>query len=229
MLFNLANSAFIILGSLVGILLKRGIPDRIKDSIIKAMGICVLYIGITLSIKGQNVLLIVISIAIGTIIGELINIDDKVNRLGEKIQSKFSSSDGNKNKFAEGFATASILFCAGAMGVVGALNVGLTGSGDTLVVKGMIDGVFAAIFATVFGVGVLFSSIPVFLYQAIFIILAGFLSHYLGAPVIASVNGVGGITVIGIGLNLALDKDIKVANMAPGVFIPMILSLFGIV
>lgn len=229
MLFNLSNSILIALGALIGVFLKRGIPDKIKNSIIKAMGICVLYIGITLSIKGENVLLIVLSVALGTILGELLDIDEKINKLGVKIQSKFSSIDQKKNKFAEGFVTTSILFCAGAMGVVGALDVGLTGNGNTLIVKGMIDGVFAALFATVFGFGVLFSSIPVFIYQALFIILAGFLSKYLGADTIASVNAVGGITVIGIGINLTLDKDIKVANMAPSVFIPMILSIFGIV
>ena len=229
MLFNLSNSAFIVLGGLIGAFLTRGVPEKIKNSIIKAMGICVIYIGISLAIEGDNVLLVVMSIAAGTLIGELLDIDDKINKIGVRIQAKFSSDKKGKSKFAEGFVTASILFCAGAMGVVGALNVGLTGNGDTLVVKGMIDGVFAALFATAFGFGVLFSSIPVFIYQAFFIALAGYLSKYLGPDVIASVSGVGGITIIGIGLNLTLNTDIKVANMAPGIFIPMILSLIGII
>lgn len=228
MIFNLANAIFIMIGSIVGTFLKNGIPDRIKNSILKAMGICVLYIGITMAIKGENILLIVISIAVGTLFGEIINVDKLIHMLGVRIQAKFSSR-GTKSKSVEGFVTTSILFCAGAMGIVASLNVGLTGNGDTLVVKGIIDGVFAALFATVFGIGVLFSCIPLFIYQAFFIVLAGLLSNYLGAPVIASVNGVGGITVIAIGLNLALDSDIKVANMAPGIFLPMVLSLFGIV
>lgn len=227
MIYNLANSIFIILGSLVGLLLKKGIPEKMKDSLVRAMGLCVLLIGISLSLKGKNILIIVISIAIGTLIGELIDVDNQINKLGDRLQSKFSK---NKNAiFAEGFVTASILFCAGAMGVVGSLNVGLTGNGDTLMVKGLIDGVIASIFATAFGIGVMFSSVTVFIYQAVFIILASILSKYLGPDVIASVNGVGGITVIGIGLNLSLNSDIKVANIALAVFIPMILSIFGIV
>ena len=226
MIFNLANSICIIIGSLIGVLLKKGIPERIKNSLISAMGLCVLLIGISLALKGNNILIIVLSVAVGTLIGEFLDLDTKINTLGEKLQEKFKDSDNAR--FAEGFATASILFCAGAMGVVGSLNVGLSGNGDTLLVKGLIDGVIASLFATAFGIGVLFSSVSVFIYQAVFIILASILSKYLGPEVIASVNGVGGITVIGIGLNLSIKSDIKVANIAPAIFIPMILSLFGI-
>lgn len=230
MIYNLANALFIAVGSLVGVLLKKGVPDRIKNSLMSAMGLCVLLIGISLALKGENILLIVISIAIGTLIGEAINLDDKVNKLGNKLQDMFAKSSNEKNaKFSEGFVTASILFCAGAMGVVGSLNVGLTGNGDTLLVKGMIDAVIAALFATAFGISVLFSSVSVFIYQGMFILLASVLSKYLGPEVIASVNGVGGITVIAIGLNLAIGSDIKAANIAPAVFVPMILSIFGIV
>lgn len=228
MIFNLANSIFIIMGSILGVFLKKGIPDRIKNSLISAMGLCVLVIGVSLAIKGtNNILIVVLSVAFGTLIGELFDLDNKITILGEKLQSRFAG--GDNAKFAEGFVTASILFCAGAMGVVGSLNVGLTGNGDTLLVKGLIDGVIASLFATAFGIGVMFSSVSVFIYQSVFIILASILSKYLGPQVIESVNGVGGITVIGIGLNLAINSEIKVANIAPAVFIPMILSLFGIV
>lgn len=227
MFYNLVNALCIMGGSIVGVFLKKGIPDRIKETLIKAMGLCVLFIGITLTLKGKNVLLIVISIAVGTFIGELLDIDKRVNTLGENLQAKFSKDEGSK--FAEGFVTASILFCAGAMGIVGSINVGLTGDGETLLAKGFIDGIISAIFAAGLGIGVFFSSVSVFIYQALFILLATFLSKYLGDPVIASVSSVGGITILGIGLNLALDQKIRVANIAPSVFVPMILSIFNIV
>ncbi len=196
------------------------------------MGVCVIYIGVALALKGENVLIIVISIALGTLLGELVNFDEMLNKFGVRVQAKFtksSSKESSDNKFAEGFVVSSILFCAGAMGIVGSLNAGLTGNGDTLLAKGLIDGIFAALFSSIFGIGVALSSIPVFFYQNIFVVLASFLSHYLSDPVIASVSGVGGIAVLAIGINLVLDKDIKVANITPAVFIPMILSVFGIV
>jgi len=104
MLFNLSNSAFIVLGGLIGAFLTRGVPEKIKNSIIKAMGICVIYIGISLAIEGDNVLLVVMSIAAGTLIGELLDIDDKINKIGVRIQAKFSSDKKGKSKFAEGFS-----------------------------------------------------------------------------------------------------------------------------
>lgn len=227
MIYNFANAVGIIVGALVGLMLKKGVPDKIKDSLIKAMGLCVLSIGITLSLKGENTLLIVISIAIGTLIGELLDLDAKVNKLGAYLQSKFKNKENSR--FGEGFVTASILFCAGAMGVVGSLEAGLTGNGDTLLAKGLIDGIISAIFAATLGAGVLFSSVSVFIYQGMFVLLASLLSQYIGDPVIASVSSIGGITILGIGLNLVLDKNLKVANITPSVFIPMIASLFGIV
>jgi len=227
MIYNLANAVCIVIGGLIGLFLKKGVPDKIKDALIKAMGLCVLSIGISLSLKGENTLLIVISIAVGTLIGEILDLDGKVNKLGAYLQSKFKGSENSR--FGEGFVTASILFCAGAMGVVGSLEAGLTGSGDTLLAKGLIDGIISAIFAATLGLGVAFSSISVFIYQGIFVLLAGMISQYIGDPVIASVSSIGGITILGIGMNLVLDKNIKVANITPSVFIPMIVSIFGIV
>lgn len=227
MLYNLINALCIAAGAIIGLFLKKGIPDRIRETLIKAMGLCVFYIGITLAIKGENTLLIIISIAIGTVIGEFFDFDAKVNRLGAYLQSRFSK--GEKSRFAEGFVTASILFCAGAMGIVGALDAGLTGNGDTLVAKGIIDGIISAVFAATMGIGVAFSSVSVFIYQGLFVLLATIISQYLGDSVIASVSSIGGIAILGIAINLVLDKNIRVANIAPAVFIPMILSVFGII
>lgn len=227
MIYNLANGLGIIVGSIIGIFLKKGIPERINKALLKAMGLCVLFIGISLLTKGENVLLIVISIAVGTLLGEILDIDKSVNWLGVRIQSKFKSG-GNASSFAESFVTSSILFCAGAMGIVGSLTVGLTGNGDTLLAKAVIDGIISVVFAATLGIGVMFSSVAVVIYQGMFILLATLVSSKLGDPVIASVSGVGGIAMLGIGLNMALGTDIKVANIAPAIFIPIILGIFGI-
>lgn len=226
MLYNLLDSACLALGSLIGLLFQKKMSEKVKDALMKAMGLCIIFIGLDLVLKGKNIILIIISIALGTLIGEILDIEEKITDFATKIQIRLVKS-GN-DTFAEAFVTSSILFCAGAMGIIGALNVGLTGNGETLLTKSIIDGVLAAIFTTTLGIGVMFSSISVFVYQALFIFLAGVLSQYLSTPVIDSVCGVGGITIIGIGLNLSAGSQIKAANIAPAIFIPMILSLFGI-
>ncbi|MFR1317345.1 MAG: DUF554 domain-containing protein [Peptostreptococcus anaerobius] len=227
MIYNLANGLGIIVGSILGIFLNRGIPERINKVLLKAMGLCVLFIGISLLIKGENTLLIVISVALGTLLGEAADIDKCVNKLGVRMQVKFKSGSSS-NSFAESFVTSSILFCAGAMGIVGSLTAGLTGNGDTLLAKAIIDGIISVVFAATLGIGVMFSSVAVVIYQSVFILMASLVSSKLGDPVIASVSGVGGIAMLGIGLNMSIGTDIKVANIAPAIFIPIILGLFGI-
>lgn len=227
MIYNLANGLGIVVGSIIGIFLKKGIPERINKALLKAMGLCVLFIGISFLIKGENILLIVISVAVGTLVGEVLDIDAFVNKLGVRIQTKFKS-EGSASSFAESFVTSSVLFCAGAMGIVGSLTTGLTGNGDTLLAKAVIDGIVSVVFAATLGIGVMFSSVAVVIYQGIFIILASLISSKLGASVIASVSGVGGIAILGIGLNMSIGSDIKVANIAPAIFIPIILGIFGI-
>lgn len=227
MIYNLANGLGIIVGSILGIFLNRGIPERTNKALLKAMGLCVLFIGISLLIKGENTLLIVISVALGTLLGEAADIDKCVNKLGVRMQVKFKSGSSS-NSFAESFVTSSILFCAGAMGIVGSLTAGLTGNGDTLLAKAIIDGIISVVFAATLGIGVMFSSVAVVIYQSVFILMASLVSSKLGDPVIASVSGVGGIAMLGIGLNMSIGTDIKVANIAPAIFIPIILGLFGI-
>ena len=227
MIYNLANGLGIIVGSILGIFLNRGIPERINTALLKAMGLCVLFIGISLLIKGENTLLIVISVALGTLLGEAADIDKCVNKLGVRMQVKFKSGSSS-NSFAESFVTSSILFCAGAMGIVGSLTAGLTGNGDTLLAKAIIDGIISVVFAATLGIGVMFSSVAVVIYQSVFILMASLVSSKLGDLVIASVSGVGGIAMLGIGLNMSIGTDIKVANIAPAIFIPIILGLFGI-
>lgn len=226
MLYNFYNFAAIVIGALIGLVLKKGIPERLSDTILKSLGLATIYIGMSSALKGENTIIIISSLAVGSLFGELIDLDNQVNKLGSWIQSKVKKVGGGN--FSQGFVSASILFCAGAMGIVGSIEAGLQGNGDTLTVKAMLDGITAIVFAASLGSGVVFSSIPVFLYQAIFVVGASLLTGVLNDASLASISSIGGIIIIGIGLNLVLDKKLKIANMSVAVFIPIILAIFGI-
>ncbi|MGP1598929.1 DUF554 domain-containing protein [Peptoanaerobacter stomatis] len=227
MIYNLLNGLGILVGSIIGLLLSNGIPERVSNSLMKAMGLVVLYIGIETSLSGKNISVIVISLAIGTIIGEILEIDNSINKFGKLLENKIAANNEN-SKFSEGFVTTSILFCAGAMGIVGSLQAGLNGSGDTLLAKTLIDGIVACIFTTSLGYGVIFSALSVILYQGIFVLLAVALSNILGENIIDSISAVGGIIILGMGINLLTNSNIKVANMVLSIFIPIIFGFFKI-
>lgn len=227
MQFVLLNGLAIIAGSLVGVLLKKGIPEHINKALMKAMGLVCIYIGISLMLKGKNSIIIIIAIALGTLIGELLDVDSKINSLGARLQSRFTKN--SNSKLTEGFVTASVLFCAGGMGVVGALNAGLTGNGDILMAKAVLDFIVSIVFAATLGIGVGFSSITLVLYQGIFVLLASFINQFINQAAVGNISGVGGIIIMAIGLNLALDSKIRATNISLAIFIPIILALFGIV
>ncbi|MGP1489413.1 MAG: DUF554 family protein, partial [Peptoanaerobacter stomatis] len=159
--------------------------------------------------------------------GEILDIDNSINKFGKFLENKIAANNEN-SKFSEAFVTTSILFCAGAMGIVGSLQAGLNGSGDTLLAKTLIDGIVACIFTTSLGYGVIFSSLSVILYQGIFVLLAGALSNILGENIIDSISAVGGIIILGMGINLLTNSNIKVANMVLAIFIPIIFGVFKI-
>lgn len=220
MLGLVVNAVSIIVGGLVGLLLKKGIPERISTLLIQAMGLVVIYIGIDGALVGTNALISVLSMAIGAIIGGLLDLDGLINKGAKKLEEKF-----NKEGFAKGFSAATLVFAVGAMAIVGGLKAGL-GDSSTLITKAMIDGVTAIVFASTLGFGVLFSSIPVTVYQGIFVVLAGVVSPYLTDYVINEMACVGSILIAAIGLNLLGITKIKVMNLVPAMFVPLILCLF---
>ena len=220
MLGLLVNFGTIVLGGLIGLRLNKGIPERLSELMLKGMGLVVLYIGISGMFDGTNSLIIVISIAIGSIVGGLIDLDDKVNRLSDKVEKKM-----NKGKFSEGFTTATFVFLVGAMAIVGGLKAGL-GDNTTLYTKAIIDGITAIVFATTLGFGVMFSAIPVTIYQGIFVLIAKAASGFLNDYMINEMSCVGGLLIFAIGLNLLGLTKIKVMNLLPAMFIPIILCLF---
>lgn len=219
MLGTIINSIAIIAGSLLGIGLKNGIKDDYKNTIMDGIGLAVVVIGIMGGIKSNNIVLVIASIVLGSLIGEIIGIEVKLDNLGIKMGNRFGKDDSN---FSRGFVTASLVYCVGAMAIVGALESGLLNQHDTLYAKSILDGITAIIFASTLGIGVAFSAIAVFLYQGSISLLAYYVKDILTAEVINEMSAVGGILIMAIGINSLGIKKIKVGNMLPAVFIPII-------
>lgn len=226
MLGTIVNAAAILAGGTIGLLLKKGLPERVSNGIMQGLGLVCLYIGISGSLEGQNALIATISIVIGGAIGMFLDFDGRFTRLICNVESKFHKSGDCDSTFGEGFVTATLLFCVGAMAVVGSLNSGLTGNHEVLFTKSLLDGVSAVVFASTLGAGVLFSAATVFVYQGAITLLAQFVAPVLSTSTVAEMTCVGSLLIIGIGLNLLKITKIKVMDFILAVFIPIGLCLF---
>jgi uncharacterized membrane protein YqgA involved in biofilm formation len=227
---TLVNMGAIIAGSLVGQLLKGGLPDRFHKTILQGIGLATIFVGISGALaamlrpeggelQSQYVMGMVLAIVIGSLIGEWIDIERRMESLGNLIQSRMRSFSQNQN-FVEGFVSASLLYCVGAMAIVGSLEDGLTGSANTLYIKAILDGTIAIIFAATLGNGVLFAAIPVGIYQGTITLLATVLSPVLSATLINQISLVGSVLISAIGINMLWGMKIKIGNMLPAVFMP---------
>lgn len=222
MLGVVVNTITVILGSAVGLLFKKGIPDRVSSAIMKGIGLCTFYIGVSGSLKGENTLILIISMVIGIAAGTVIDIDDKINRLGNLVEKKFSKGKDTVS-ISKGFVTASLLFCIGAMTIVGSLNAGLTGDNEMLFTKSMLDFFSSAMLSVSLGIGVLLSSAFVFVFQGAIVLLANFIAPILTDAAIAEMICAGSVMIIGLGLNLLDITKLKIANMLPAIAIAPIL------
>ena len=217
-----------IVGGTLGTLFKKGIPEKITNSIMIAVGLCVVYIGIDGALKGENTLVLIISMLLGTAIGSLIDIDDKINRLGKWVENKFNKGE-KKVSIAEGFVTATLLFCVGSMTVVGSLNAGLLGDNQMLYTKSLLDLISGTMIAASCGIGVIFSAIPILIFQGGIVLLAELLSGVLTTPAINEMTCVGSVIIIALGLNLVGISKFKVANFMPAIVLaPLVCMLFEI-
>jgi len=236
MLGPVVNAITIIVCSLIGIFVIRGIPGRIEEIIKKAIGLSIIYVGVRGAMDNENVLLLIISMVIGAVIGELINIDRLMNRLGEWAESKLAGKKSGDNthdntggntrentrSFSKGFVTASILFCSGSMAIVGSMNSGLQGNHELLFAKSILDGAISIVFAASMGIGVAFSSLPVLVYQGGIALAAMGVRDLLSPDIIREMSAAGSLVVAAIGFNFLAIKEIRVANLIPAVFIPLI-------
>ena len=215
------NAATVIVGGLIGSLLRGGIPEKYKSTVSYALALCVLTIGIQGAIQTQNMMLVIISAVIGSLVGEAIRLEDQLDRLGNWAQRHLAKNDSG---FSQGFISATLLFCVGSMAVVGSIEQGLQNKPDTLMAKAMLDGVSAMIFASSFGPGVILSALPLTIYQGGIAVLAMFLGNFLSEAAVLEISATGSILIIGLGFNmLGIMKDrIRVGNMLPGILIPAI-------
>jgi uncharacterized membrane protein YqgA involved in biofilm formation len=211
---TLVNAAAVITGAAVGLLLKRGMPERYQQTIMQGLGLAVGIIGLQMAFKTQNILIVILSIVVGAVLGEALNIDAWLNKLGNWLTAKLGNQYGN---VGEGFVTASLVYCIGAMAVVGSIQDGLTGDASTLYAKSMLDGISAIVFASTLGIGVALSSISVLIYQGSITALAGAFSTLLTGSIITELTAVGGVLIIGISLLMLEVKKIKVANLLPAI------------
>ena len=225
MLGTIVNAAAILVGGAIGLLLRNGLPDRISDAVMNGVALTVLYVGISGSLEGQKTLVAILSIVVGGAIGTWLNIDKGLNKLGDFAQKKLSGKQEG-NTFAEGFINASLVFCVGAMAVVGSLQSGLTGNHEVLFAKALLDGISSAVYAAALGSGVLLSAIPVLLYQGAITLLAGLLSPVLSEDIVSEMTCVGSLLIIGIGLNMLKVTKLKLANYLPAIFLPILFCRF---
>lgn len=238
---TIINSLAILAGSLLGLVLQAvthrsskdvdvgGIGGRLQTIVMEGMSLCVLYIGISGSLKGQNTLIAIISIAIGAVVGELLDLDRRMHTLGGWVQAKTARlihTQEGAPSVADGFVAASLLFCVGAMAIVGSLENGLTGNYDTLKAKSVIDGIAAIVFASSLGVGVAFSAAAIFVYQGAISLAAGLLAPLLSDTVIAEMTCVGSLLIVALSLNMLNVTKIKVMNLVPAIFLPILLCTF---
>ena len=219
MLGTIVNCLTIIAGSLVGILFRNGIPEKYNQTVMHAIGLAVILIGMKNALGCNDLLIIIISLALGSLIGELIGIENYLEKLGKYLETKFSKTSSS---FSTGFVTASLMYCVGSMAIVGSLESGLTGNHDTLFAKATLDGIVSIILSSSLGIGVIFAAVPVLLYQGSITLMAGLLKPLLIPAVVSQMSATGGLLIVAIGLNMIRKDKLRVGNMLPAIFIPLI-------
>lgn len=229
---TLGNIALILIGATIGMIIKGGLKQRFQDTIMSGLGLAVMFIGISGALEGilavtdgkivsTNIMLMIVSLAIGGFIGEAINIEARLDRVGEWLKGILKFNKEKDKGFVEGFVNSSLLFCIGAMAIIGSLRDGLSADPSMLLAKGIIDGVVAIFFASTLGIGVFFSVIPVGIYQGIITLSARFVEPYLSERLISNLSFVGSILIFAIGINMIFGKKIKSGNLLPAILVPI--------
>jgi len=223
MLGTIVNVIAIILGSILGILIKSRLPERVNKIIFQVIGLFTITLGLTMAIKTNNFLIVAFSLIIGSVIGEIIDIENYLERLSDKLKNTLKNSS---DKFSEGFVTATLIYCIGPMAILGSIEEDLGNSPNLLFAKSVLDGVASIALSSALGIGVMFSAIPLLLYQGGLTLFANYVSNYLGDALIFELSAVGGILLLGLGMNIAEIKKFKVVNMLPSLLVVVMLSYF---
>lgn len=219
LLGSLVNGVAIIIGSLLGAIL-RNISEQMKDTVTKGIGLGVLVLGVQMAFKTSSFIIILISLCLGAMLGELLGLEDKMNQFGLFLEKRYAKPNSN---FAEGFITASLIFLIGSMGIIGAIESGAAHNHQTLFTKAVMDGFMSIMLTATLGVGVLFSAVPVFLYQGLIAIFASLMMRYVPKELLdllmSEISAIGGLMILGIGLNIMNITKIRVSNYLPGILI----------
>ena len=221
---TIVNTIAIGIGTIIGLLLKKGISNNIKNTVMQGIGLAVLLVGGKMALQGTHMLVVIVSLAVGGICGELLRIEYKLERLGLFIERRVGGNGGN---VAHAFVTSSLIFCVGAMAVVWSIEDGLTGNAGTLYAKSMLDGVSSIFFASTMGIGVLFSGLSVLLYQGTITLLATSIKDILNPFVISQLTSTGGLLIIGVAANILEIKKISVGNLLPAILIVIPLAYYA--
>ena len=219
---TIVNTFAVLLGSGVGVLIKTGLAEKYKETIMQALGLAVGVIGIKMSLASENFVMVILSLVIGGIIGEKLNITKKIDTVGTKLTDKCGDKYGD---VGVGFVTASLVYCIGAMAIVGSLQDGINGDAGILYAKSMLDGISAVVFAATLGIGVSLSAIAVLLYQGSLTLLAGVIQPFLSNHIITEVTATGGVLIISIALSMLNILKIRIANLLPSIVVVVVLSL----
>ena len=234
---TIINVIAVLVGATVGILLHRFIPKRLQQTVMSGIGLAVCFVGISGVISRmlvaenggfntKDTMLMVASLVIGAFVGELLNIEKRLEQFGDFCKKHIRSKKENA-RFTEGFVSASLLFCVGAMAIVGSLEDGLNGDSTTLVAKALMDGTVSIFFAATMGAGVYVSGRPIAVYQGGITLLAGLIKPYLSDVLIGELSLVGSVLIFAIGLNMLSDRKIKIGNLLPAVLVPVVYQLFA--
>ncbi len=217
------NAIAIIIGSLVGLMIGQKLPDKIRTTVFNCLALAVLVIGIQMALQTQNAIILIFSLVLGGIIGEVLNLETRFLNLGEIIKRKINSKNPN---FTQGFVSATVLFCIGAMAIIGSFDEGLRDDTSIAFSKSILDGFSSIMFASVYGFGVLLSSICVFIYQGLLTVFAGYLQPYISQSLMTELTAVGGALIIGISFNLLEMTQIRLTNLLPSLLICILLVSF---
>ncbi|MDM8543145.1 DUF554 domain-containing protein [Desulfococcaceae bacterium HSG9] len=222
MLGTIVNALAIIAGSLIGLIFRGGIPEKYSQTLMHAIGLAVILIGLKGALQTDAILIVIISLAIGSVIGECLKIEDRLEWLGKQIGKRVSKKEDG---IAEGFVTTTLLYCVGAMAIVGSMESGLAGNHQTLYAKSILDGIGSIVFASTLGIGVLFSAVSVFIYQGLITLSAIYVKPFLTPDVVSQMSATGGLLIMAIGIGLLEIKKIRIGNMLPAIFIPLIYDM----
>ncbi len=221
---SIANAFLIICGSLAGLALRSRIPRKILELPVQGMALFIISLGVGMAIKTEHPLSVISSIALGSLAGELIGIEAAFERISARIEKRMGGSD---NSFSSGFVTASLMYCTGSMAVLGSFEEGLGGYPSLLLAKSLLDGLISVAMAASLGMGVLCSSLPVFVYQAALTLAAGWIQPFMSDAAVVEMSAAGGLMLMAIGVNLLGFMKIRVMNMLPGlVFAVIFVKLF---